>query len=67
MRLDKQENLDRTAFSVGSLHDDMEVILYWRQNPPQERIRAVEQMRQILYGYDPAAIRLQKILEITQL
>jgi hypothetical protein len=67
MKSDPQVKLDKTAFSVGSLHDKMEEILYWRGKTPIERLAAVEQIRQILYDYDPATTRLQRILEITQL
>jgi len=32
----------------------------------QERLAALELMRQKAYGYDPATMRLQRVLEITQ-
>jgi hypothetical protein len=67
MITDQPTKLDKTAFSIGSLHDETEEILFWRKKTPIERLRAVEQMRQILYGYDPTTTRLQRILEITQL
>jgi hypothetical protein len=34
---------------------------------PQERMAALELMRQILYGYDPATTRLQRVFEIAEL
>lgn len=57
--------VDRSAFSVVSRdqeHDDIK--RYWRSKTPYERLEAVEMTRQILYGYDPATTRLQRVLEI---
>ena len=59
--------LDRTAFQVGSLDDDREEVEYWRAKTPEERMEALELMRQIIYGYDPATTRLQRVLEIVDL
>jgi len=58
--------VDRTAFSVVSLSEASEDDRnYWFARTPAERLAAVEIMRQILYGYDPATERLQRVLEIT--
>lgn len=59
-------NLDRTAFSVGSLLEPRDEKAYWLSKTPQERLEAVELMRQIAYGYDPSTTRLQRVLEIAQ-
>ena len=41
---------------------------YWHSRTPQERVLAVELMRQRAYGYDElTAPRLQRVLEIVQL
>jgi len=40
---------------------------YWLSKTPYERLQATELMRQIIYGYDPSATRLQRVLEIAQL
>ncbi len=37
---------------------------YWASRTPEERLQALEMMRQIDYGYDPATARLQRILEV---
>jgi hypothetical protein len=58
--------LDKTALSVASLEDGTDEIAYWQQKTPQERLAALELMRQIVYGYDPATCRLQRVLTITQ-
>ena len=59
--------LDRTAFSVGSIDDDREEVEFWRARSPEERLEALELIRQIIYGYDPATTRLQRVLEIAEL
>ena len=58
--------LDRTAFSVQALRDESDEKPYWLSKTPAERLEALEQMRQILYGYDPATTRLQRVLTVTR-
>jgi hypothetical protein len=58
--------LDRTSFSIRGLYEESDEPGYWAKKTPQERLEALEQMRQILYGYDPAATRLQRVLTVTQ-
>jgi len=57
--------IDKTAFTVASLFDQSDEKSYWLSRTPYERLEAVELMRQIIYGYDPSATRLQRVLEIT--
>ena len=59
--------LDRTKFSVIRLEDkDREDREYWLSKTPYERLVAVETIRQMLYGYDPATARLQRVLEVVK-
>lgn len=58
--------MDKTAFSVVSLADADDEKAYWLSKTPQERLRAVEQIRQTLYGYTFATARLQRVFEIAQ-
>jgi hypothetical protein len=58
--------LDRTHFSVAKLGDSDEKA-YWLSKSPAERLEAVELMRQMIYGYDPARDRLQRILTVVRL
>ena len=55
----------RDVFKVTSLSDPSDDKEYWLSKTPEERLEAVELMRQIIYG-DEAAKRLQRVLEITQ-
>jgi hypothetical protein len=61
-----QTKLDRTHFSVAKLNQDDEKT-YWLTKSPAERIEAVELMRQMIYGYDPARTRLQRVLTVAAL
>ena len=58
--------MDKKAFKVTSIHngDDQN---YWAKKSYLERIQALEQLRMIIFGYDPSAERLQRTLTITQL
>jgi hypothetical protein len=58
--------IDRSAFSVASLLEPSDEKAYWLARTPHERLQALELMRQIVYGYDPATTRLQRVLEVAQ-
>ena len=61
--------VDKEAFSVLSSFEEAAETdkAYWHSKTPQERMAALELMRQITYGYDPTTERLQRVLEITKL
>jgi hypothetical protein len=59
-------HLNRSAFSVSPLYAESDEKNFWAGKTPLERLEALEQMRQILYGYDPATTRLQRVLVVTQ-
>jgi len=67
MNLVGQARLDRSVFEVGSLDDEDPDKAYWQTKSPQERMEALELLRQIIYGYDPATTRLQRVLEVAEL
>ena len=58
--------MDKTAFSVVSLTDETDDKMYWWSKTPQERLSAMELMRQINFGYDPLTTRLQRVLTIVE-
>ncbi|MCP5100981.1 MAG: hypothetical protein GY943_35980 [Chloroflexi bacterium] len=58
--------IDKNAITISSLQDASDEVAYWQQKTPLERLEALEMMRQIVYGYDPTTIRLQRVLEITE-
>ena len=59
--------MNKMAFSIGSLHDESDEKEYWLSRSPQERLEALEMLRQIMYGYDPASSRLSRFFEIVEL
>ena len=59
--------MDKGVISVRSLSEESDEKAYWHAKTPQERLEAVELMRQINYGYDPTTTRIQRVLEVTQL
>lgn len=60
--------VDRTAFSVVELCDqDADDRAFWLAKTPEERLAGVEMMRRIVYGYDPATTRLQRVFEVVDL
>lgn len=58
--------IDRSKFSVTSLFDTSDDKEYWLSKTPQERLAALELMRQINYGYDPTTARLERVFEIVE-
>jgi hypothetical protein len=62
---DEMLKIDRTAIKVTSIKesDDNE---YWQSRLPEERLIALELLRQIAYGYEPDTARIQRVLEITE-
>jgi hypothetical protein len=61
-----EAKLDRTHFSVAQLGESDEKA-YWLSKSPAERLEALELMRQMVYGYDPARTRLQRVLTVVSL
>ena len=59
--------LDKSVLSVTALTDETDDRAYWWSKTPDERLEALELLRQINYGYDPATARLQRILEVVEL
>ena len=58
--------MDKSALSAASTSEEPDDKEYWHAKTPQERLQAVELMRQINYGYDPVTTRLQRVLEVVQ-
>jgi len=58
--------VDRSVLSIGSLSDPSDEKAYWLSRSPADRLAALELMRRILYGYNPATARLQRVLEFAQ-
>lgn len=60
--------MDKDTFSVLSSFEEADKAdkAYWHSKSPQERLEALELMRQINYDYDPVTDRLQRVLEVAE-
>ena len=60
--------VDKEKLSVLSSFEEADEVdkAYWHSKSPQERMAALELMRQINYGYDPTTERLQRVLEVAE-
>ena len=66
MDVPEKYRLDRGVLEVGSVKDNPNDRQYWMSKTPEERFEALELLRQIAYGYDPATARLQRVLEVVE-
>lgn len=58
--------MDKNIFEIASVGDN-DSREYWRKKSYLERLEALEQLRQIAFGYGPTTARLQRVLTITKL
>jgi hypothetical protein len=56
--------LSRSVVSVGSVFGKSDKKAFWLSKTPQERIEAMQFMREIAYGHDAATGRLQRVIEV---
>jgi hypothetical protein len=64
----RSARMDKTAFSVMTVAEAAEQDrTFWWSKTPEERLAALELMRQIHYGYDPSTERLQRVLRVVEL
>ena len=68
MRAINTFKMDKDTFSVLSSFEEADEAdkAYWHSKTPQERMAALELMRQINYDYDPVTDRLQRVLEVAE-
>ena len=69
MRVIDTFRVNKGTLSVLSSFEEADAAdkAYWHSKTPQERLEAIELMRQINYGYNPTTERLQRVLEIAEL
>lgn len=58
--------LDNSAVSVVPLSQTDDDLEFWLPKTPKERLEALEFVRQVFYGYDPATTRLQRVFEFVK-
>jgi hypothetical protein len=63
---DSPYRMDKTAFRVTTLEEEGNDLAYWLTKTRQQRLAALEQLRQLHYDYNPANARLQRVLTIIE-
>jgi hypothetical protein len=59
-------DMEKTVRKV-SLHDQPSDAAYWRQQPPEERLAALEQIRREYHGWtDDTQPRLQRVYSVAK-
>ena len=58
--------LDKTAISIGPVDDSAERRAFWHSRTPEERLEAMEQIRELNYGAEACTARLQRVLEVVE-
>jgi hypothetical protein len=68
LKMNELDNLkvNKEHFELGDLHDSGDEWAFWRSKTPEERMEALEIMRQIVFGYDPFTERLQRVFEFAE-
>lgn len=70
MDLLEKYRVDRTkiqVMTVEEMHADTSGLEFWRGKSLDERLEAMELLRQISYGYDATTARIKKVVEIAEL
>jgi len=64
--LETDFQLDKRSFSFDAQVDVAQERAYWLSKSPNERLEAMELMRQINYDYDPASDRVSRVLTVVE-
>jgi len=66
--MDKNKSAERRTVIAVRSFDEAEKMDrdYWWSRTPQERMAAMERLRQMNYDYDPVTDRVQRVLEIVE-
>jgi hypothetical protein len=65
-RFEQSNTINKSVITISFLTDVSDEKDYWLNVTPEERLIALETMRQINYGYDPTTSRLQRFFEIAE-
>jgi hypothetical protein len=52
--------------SIGSFDDERDDLAYWLEQPPEDRIAAIEHLRQQFFSYGEARQELRRFLEVVE-
>jgi hypothetical protein len=59
--------IDKSAFSVAPLSQADDDIEFWLAKTPHERLEALEQLRQTIYGYTSEMARVERVFEVVKM
>ena len=62
----RDARMNRQVYEVATFETLSSDLDYWLSRTPTERLEALELLRQIHYGYDPATERLQRIYTVIE-
>ena len=63
----RYRRIDRSVVVVGSMYDQSNDRAFWLSKTPDERMEAIQYLREIAYGHDAATARLARVLEVAEL
>lgn len=67
MKNKRNIKIDKNSFSVASFKEqEQEEKTYWHTRSHHERLEALEITRQMIYGYNPDASRLHRVLTVVE-
>jgi hypothetical protein len=55
------------TISIGSFEDEPDDLAYWRQQPAEDRLAAIEHLRRQFFDYGEARQEFRRLLEVTEL
>ena len=63
----KAQLVDRNVFELATLENQDEADrVFWLNKSAYDRLLAVEEIRQVLYAYNSASQRLQRVFEVVE-
>jgi hypothetical protein len=58
--------MDKTPISVVPMDEQGDKVLYWQTHSYEERLAALELLREMLYGKSRVRSRLQRVLSVAR-
>jgi hypothetical protein len=62
----RDAKMNREVWDIVTLDTQNDDLAYWLSKTPAERLEALELLRQIHYGYDPATAGLSQFFELVE-
>jgi hypothetical protein len=59
--------MQQSGISIGSFDDEPDDLAYWLEQPAEDRLAAIEHLRQQFFAYGEARQELRRFLEVAEL